>query len=67
MTETIESLDKRISDIEKRLNVVVNSISIILRQFEVIEHKNTELCGILQRDAEELFNNIEYLEGGKIY
>lgn len=65
--ETIESLDKRISDIEDKLKVVVHSLDIILRQFDAIEHKNTELCGILQHRSEDLFNDIEYLEGEEIY
>lgn len=67
MTETIESLDKRVSDIDARIDVIVNSLSIILQQFNTIEHKNTELRDLLQRNSEFLRNDVEYLEVGEIY
>ena len=67
MTETIESLDKRVSDIDTRIDVIVNSLSIILQQFKTIEHKNAELRDVLQRNSEALMNDVEYLEGGEIY
>jgi prefoldin subunit 5 len=67
MTETIESLDKRVSDIDARIDVIINSLSIILQQFNTIEHKNTELRDLLQRNSEFLRNDVEYLEVGEIY
>lgn len=70
MSETIESLDNRITNIEAKLGVVMDSIVIMLRLFDNIETKHLELSNNSRYISENLVNNVAYLEdvgNGEVY
>lgn len=65
MTETIESLDGRIKNLEARIDIVVDSIKIILQRYENTERVRNALHGNTQytsEDIRQLGYNVAYLE-----
>ena len=61
MTETIESLDKRIRNIESKLEIVVESIAMISDQFTEMRDYSKALNDAMEFRTEDIESNTEYL------
>ena len=70
VVETIESLDKRIKDIDTKLAIVVESLRLLTTLFEEISSDQIRLYENVEYNMGTLTNNIAYLEDvgdGEVY